>query len=264
MTDLYGIIGDPVAQVRSPAVFNARFKAAGLDAVMVPLHIVGDNLDGAIAGLRAIENLAGLVITVPHKPAAARLLRTCSDRVRMAGAANVLRPVPGGWDGDLFDGEGFAIGLEANGYQLAGQRCALVGVGGAGAAIAVALATRGIAHLAVCDIDEGKALGLVARLQGLGQCPVSVGRPDSTTDLAINATPLGMNSQDPLPFDVAPLRPQAMVAEAIMKPPVTRLLIEAANHGCRIQEGRHMLDHQVDAIWNFFSLSHDAKEGQHR
>ncbi len=205
MTDLYGIIGDPVAQVRSPAVFNARFQAAGLDAVMVPMHVIGDRPGAAIAGLRAIENLAGLVITVPHKPAAARLLRSCSDRVRMAGAANVLRPVPDGWDGDLFDGEGFAIGLEANGFQLAGKRCALVGAGGAGAAIAVALITREIAELTIFDIDEGKTSDLVARLQRLGRCPVSMGRPGRATDLAINATPLGMEAGDPLPFEVAAL-----------------------------------------------------------
>jgi shikimate dehydrogenase len=255
VTHVYGIIGDPVAQVRSPAVFNARFQAAGLDAVMVPMHVIGNRLELTLAGLRAIENLAGLVITVPHKPAAARLLRSCSDRVRLAGAANVLRPTPDGWDGDLFDGEGFAIGIEANGFQLAGKHCALVGAGGAGAAIAVALITREIAELTVFDIDEDKTSDLVTRLQRLGLCPISAGQPCRATDLAINATPLGMDAADPLPFDVDCLRPESMVADAIMKPPVTRLLVEAAKRGCRTQEGRHMLDSQVDAIWDFFGLS---------
>lgn len=255
MTRIYGIVGDPVAQVRSPEVFNARFKAAGLDAVMVPLHVIGQGLEPAIAGLRAIANLAGLVVTVPHKPAAARLLVSGSDRVRVAGAANVLRPVPGGWEGDLFDGEGFAIGLAANGFEVTGKHCALVGAGGAGAAIAFALIERKIADLTVFDIDEDKASDLVARLQGFGRCPVSVGPPRRGTDLAINATPLGMSSSDPLPFDVSALRPDCVVADAVMKPRVTRLLIQAARHGCPTQEGRHMLDGQLDAIWAYFGLS---------
>src|SRR3954470_24204386 len=121
MTQVFGIIGDPIAQVRSPEVFNGLFRERGVDAVMVPMHVGPDGLEGALNGLRAIGNLGGLLITVPHKPAAAALLRSCSERVRIAGVANALRPASGGWDGDLFDGEGFAIGLEARGFALAGK-----------------------------------------------------------------------------------------------------------------------------------------------
>ena len=255
MTALYGIVGDPIAQVRSPELFNARFRARGLDAVMVPLHVTGEGLEAALAGFRAVRNLYGLVITVPHKPAAARLVRSCSDRVRLAGAANVLRPVAGGWDGDLFDGEGFAVGLEGHGVDLRGRRCALVGAGGAGSAIGLALVSRGIAELTIDDADAGKAANLAERLNATGRVSASVGRPGRATDIAINATPLGMNPHDPLPFDARVLRPDALVADVIMKPRITRLLEEARKHGCRIQEGAPMLDGQLDAIWTFFALA---------
>ena len=255
MTRLFGIVGDPIAQVRSPQVFNALFRERAIDAVMVPIHIESNDLGTALAGLRAIRNLDGLVITVPHKPAAAGLLHSCSDRVRTTGATNVLRPSNGGWHGDLFDGEGFAIGLESKGIDLRGKHCSIVGAGGAGAAIALALLDRGVASLSVFDINEGRTADLARRLQVGGRQPVAFARPGPQTDIAINATPLGLNADDPLPMAVEMLRADAIVADAVMKPPITRLLAEAARHGCRIQEGRHMLDSQVGAIWNFFGLS---------
>jgi shikimate dehydrogenase len=63
-----------------------------------------------------------------------------------------------------------------------------------------------------------------------------------------------MQPDDPLPIDVASLRSDAIVADAIMKPPLTRLLMEALRHGCEIHAGRHMLDNQVESIWSFFGL----------
>ncbi len=254
MTAVFAIVGDPVAQVRSPEVFNRLFRERGIDAVMVPLHVPGDGLAAALAGLRAVANLRGVVVTVPHKPAAAEMLRSATRRVLMAGAANALRPVPGGWDGDLFDGEGFALGLEGRGFRVAGKRCAVVGAGGAGAAISLALAEREAASIAVWDLDTHKAQGLAARLASLTVAPVQVAKPDARTDLAVNATPLGMQPGDPVPIDVSSLSAGTLVAEAIMKPPLTRLLAAAVARGCAVQEGRHMLDNQVEAIWTFFGL----------
>lgn len=254
MTRLFGIIGDPVDQVRSPQVFNALFRERGIDAVMVPLHVEASGLEAALRGLRTIGNLAGLVITVPHKPAAAALLRHGSERVRAAGAANALRPCDDGWEGDLFDGEGFAIGLERRGVDIAGRRCAVMGAGGAGAAIALALLERKAAAVSVWDIDTDKAEALALRLSEVSPQPVLVRRPDLETDIAVNATPLGMRPDDRLPIAVDTLRTDALVAEAVMKPPMTRLLIEAGRRGCAVHEGRHMLDCQVGAIWRYFGL----------
>ena len=254
VTQLFAIVGDPIAQVRSPEVFNGLFKARGLDAVMVPMHVDADDLATLLEGLRATRNVAGVVITVPHKMAAAALMRSGSERVRVAGATNALRPCEGGWDGDLFDGEGFAIGLRAEHGSLAGKTCSIVGAGGAGAAIALALAERGVASISVWDTDAGRATALAVRLATASPTPVSVREPDGSTDIAVNATPLGMGDDDPLPMSLDDLRADALVAEAVMKPPMTRLLLEAQRRGHPIQQGRHMLDSQVESIWRFFGL----------
>ena len=254
MTTIFGIVGDPVAQVRSPEVFNTLFREKGIDAVMVPLHVTPDHFEGAVEGLRRIGNLGGLVITVPHKFAAARLVSDASHRVEIAGAANAIRPNDTGWAGDLYDGEGFAIGVEANHGSIAGKRCAIVGAGGAGTAIALSLIDRGAAEIRIWDVDTQRAHALQNRLAAFATIPVIVAPPSQLDDIAINASPAGMSPSDRLPFEPASLRRGALVCEAIMKPPRTRLLVEAEKLGHPIQEGRHMLDHQGGAIWRFFGL----------
>jgi shikimate dehydrogenase len=251
---LYCIIGDPVDQVRSPQVFNALFRDRGVNAVMVPLHVSAANLEASLKGLHGIRNLRGVVVTVPHKLAAATMLRNPPVRVAIAGAANVLRPTKEGWEGELFDGEGFARGLGAQQFSLEGKICAIVGAGGAGSAIALALIGRGIRALSLWDVDERKAAALAARLAPHSSAPIHVQPPGPETELAVNATPLGMRPEDPLPFDVSVLRAGSLVGDAIMKPPVTRLLTTARALGCSTLEGRHMLDRQVDMIWEFFNL----------
>jgi shikimate dehydrogenase len=254
MTSIFGIVGDPIAQARSPEVFNALFRQRRVDAVMTPMLVSVENFEAALLGLRALENVVGLVITVPHKAAAARLMKSGSQRAKMALAANALRPCAGGWEGDLFDGEGFVRGMQSEGRSVRGARCSVVGCGGAGAAISFALLEAGVRSLSVWDIDLLRAEALGERLRQAYGKNVPVARADSTTDIAINATPLGMQPNDPLPIDVASLRSDAIVADAIMKPPLTRLLMEALRHGCEIHAGRHMLDNQVESIWSFFGL----------
>jgi shikimate dehydrogenase len=83
---------DPIAQARLPEVFNSLFHERGVDAVMVPLHVKAEDLETSLDGLRTIGNFAGLIVTVPHKPAAASLRRTFSKRVDIAKAANAFRP----------------------------------------------------------------------------------------------------------------------------------------------------------------------------
>ena len=254
MTRVFGIVGDPIDQVRSPSVFNALFRERNVDAVMVALHVRPGGLAAALDGLRRIDNLGGLIVTVPHKMAAASIAVKASGRVAIAHAANALRPGDDGWEADLFDGEGFARGMETAGYMLRGKRCAIVGCGGAGAAIAVALLERDIGQLCLRDTDESRCESLAARLRAARNIEIAVRAPDDRDDIAVNATPLGMDARDPLPFRVEQLGSAAIVADVVMKPARTRLLELASQRGLRTQEGRHMLDNQVESIWEFFGL----------
>lgn len=248
---LYFIVGHPIDQARSPEVFNARFAAAKLDAVMVPIDVAPEDLEIVLAGFWAMRNCAGGVVTIPHKIAAASLAAHQSERVAIAGAANVLRKSSTGWDADLFDGEGFVAALRRNGKRPDAMTAAVVGAGGSGLAIAAALLSANASDVRLDDIDESRAAASVTRLRTRYGDRVRRGRPDATTNLAINATPVGMGADDPLPFELDHLGDKALVADVIMKPALTRLILEAERRGHQVQRGSEILDAQVDLIWRF-------------
>jgi len=255
-TLLVGAIGDPVAQVRAPAVFNRMFAELDVDAACIPMHVTPAHLEAAIQGVRAFPNFVGLSVTIPHKAAIIPFLDEMSPRVRRLGVCNAVRREPDGrLVGDIFDGEGFAGGLAAQGIAVKGMRAWLVGAGGAGTAIAFAMLDHGLAHLTLTDVAVAKAEALAQRLKRHfpGQVAIATTLPDGV-DLAINATPLGMKSDDPLSFDPRCLPARVIVADIIMEPPTTPLLLEAEASGHRIHHGRHMLDHQVGLYAEFLGF----------
>ncbi|MCJ0765951.1 shikimate dehydrogenase family protein [Variovorax terrae] len=257
---LYAIIGDPIAQARSPEVFNQLFAQRGIDAEMVALHVGADQFETALQGLAALRNFGGAVITIPHKAAAARVAVQRSARVAVAGVANVLRPGASGWRADLFDGEGFVAGLRQCGHEVRVQSAAVVGAGGAGMAIATALLDAGVGSVAIDDIDRVRAEDACTRLSATYGGRVQRRGPTKADNLVVNATPIGMNEGDALPVVLEQLDPRALVADAIMKPPRTRLLTEAVRRGHPVQEGRHMLDGQAEAIWRFLAMGGAASD----
>jgi shikimate dehydrogenase len=269
-TGLYAVVGDPVRQARVPGLLNPLLPGWGVDAVVVPWELPAAAFTEVVTAVRPVANLRGLFITVPHKVAAGRLAVRLSSRAARAGCANVLRPEPGGgWYADNFDGIGFVAGLRAAGFDPGGTRVSLVGAGGAGAAIAVALVDAGVAGLWVYDTDESRCVDLVARLEAApeavpGAAPGTAhacGEPRlAGVDLVVNATPLGLRPEDPLPFDPRTLAPGSLVADIIMHPAETALLRTAAGHGCRVQPGEPMLAHQLSFYRQFFGLGVRASE----
>lgn len=256
-TRLYAVLGDPVAQVQSPGLLNPLFARLGIDAVLVPVHARPDDLERVVRGLQHIGNLDGLFVTVPHKAAAARLADRRSRTVDITGTANVLRREPdGSWLAENFDGSGFVAGLEQAGYEVRGRRVALAGAGGAGSAIAAAILEAGADRLSVTDPDAPKLAALVARLaeHWPGRVDAADEPPLHDSDIAVNATPLGMRPGDPLPFRPEALAPGGVVADIVMKPRETPLLRRAATLGHHVHHGIHMLNGQVDAYCAFFGM----------
>ncbi len=139
---------------------------------------------------------------------------------------------------------------------------AVVGAGGAGVAVSAALLDAGVAQLSLDDIDGARADQAVVRLPYHYRGRVARGRPDASHDLVVNATPMGMAPEDSLPIDLDVLGASALVADVIMKPPKTRLLLEAERRGMKTQLGAPMLDEQADMIWGFFDLHREARAGR--
>lgn len=254
-TRVLGIVGDPIAQVRSPPLWSGLFRHNGLNAVCVPFHVKPDGLTRFLDGLRTVENLIGLLVTIPHKIAAARAAVALRPRAGMVGTSNILRKVPGGWEGDILDGVGFVRALEASGRSAAGRRALVVGAGGVGSAIAFALAEAGAASVGIADIDTARAAALAARVRDLAGVPSDVAPAEANGfDLIVNASPLGMKAGDPLPIDLTGLRADAIVGDVVISRDLTPVLRAASAVGCFVQVGSAMTDHQVAAMAGFLGL----------
>lgn len=254
-TRLLGIVGDPIAQVRAPAVWSALFRANGVNAICIPFHVAPAELTGFFAGLHAAQNLLGLIVTIPHKPAAARYAAHLTERARKVGSVNVMRrEADGSWSGDIVDGLGLVEGLLAAGQCVAGRRALVVGAGGAGRAIAFAIADAGAESVHVYDVVPERAEDLAARLAHAGTRSAVAPPVARGFDLIVNASPLGMKSGDPIPIDPAGLGVDTIAADVVVQPSMTRWLSAAATRGCYIQSGQVMMDHQLVAMQSFFGL----------
>jgi shikimate dehydrogenase len=255
-TRLYPIIGDPIAQVRSPEVFSARFAAAGVPAVCIPMHVPAERFETILPQLMALGNVDGLIATVPFKPRMLPFADRLGRTAQTVGALNALRrEADGSWTGDMFDGMGFVHGAKNKGERLAERRVALFGAGGAGSAIACGLAEAGAKSIAVIDYDGAKAQALVEKLtRAFPQCAVSAAREmPEATDMVVNASPVGMKPADGLPGNIGPLDPGTLVGDVVILPGQSPMIRHAIECGCRYVDGREMMDGQVGALLAFFA-----------
>jgi shikimate dehydrogenase len=236
------------------------FAAVGANAVWLPFEGGADLLPLMLDALGKMDNLGGFTVTIPHKTAILPLLARTTKRAQASGSVNLVkRDSDGVLSGDIVDGVGFVRGLEAFGHKVRGASVWLVGLGGAGGAIAAALCEAGVGRLLVTELNDARTEAALDRLsKHYPDVPTAmVDSPPKGVHYAINATPLGLQPGDPLPFDPMQLDADVIVAEVIMSPVETALLQRARTHGRRIHHGRHMLDHQVPLYLEWFGI--DAK-----
>ena len=252
-TRIHLIVGDPIGQTKSPAGLTRVFAERAVDAVCIPMQVPVADFDAVMAAIKRVPNIDGIVVTVPHKFAAMRHCDALSERARVLGAVNAMRrEADGRWTGDMTDGVALLAALRAGGCEPKRLRALVVGAGGAGSAVALALAEAG-AHVAVHDIDRGRCDDLRKRLAAWD---VAAGSADPETfDVVVNATPLGMAPGDPLPVGVDRLRSGAVVADLVTRPVVTPLLAAAKGRGARIVTGDDMFAPQAGILADFLLFS---------
>ncbi|MEO8117994.1 MAG: ThiF family adenylyltransferase [Rhodoferax sp.] len=252
-TRVHFIVGDPIAQVKSPAGVTQAYHERGHNAYVMPAHVAPKDLAAWLAGVSLAQNVDGIIVTVPHKFACFELCATTSDRAAFLHTVNTMRRnSDGSWHGDMFDGLGFVAALRDNGCQPEGKKALLVGAGGAGSAIAHALVMAGVSSLAIHDEDSTRRSTLVNRLAGLNQCPVKHGTADpSGFDIVINATPVGMKEADPYPLDADKITANMFVGCVITAPAITPLIAAARAKGCGTMTGAHMFGRVSDLMVEF-------------
>ena len=256
-TKLIAHLGFPTHSFKAPLIYNPYFEKNGIDAVVVPMGCRPDDYKAFLKLVFRLSNIHGALITMPHKITTMGLLDEISTNAQVAGACNAVKiRSDGGLVGDMFDGEGFVRGMLRRGREIKGKKAIMAGAGGVGSAIAASLAKAGLAELALSDASIPMMQGLVERLRRhYPSLRVEAGRTDPDGyDIVINATPLGMNDNDPLPFDVSRIAPSAFVGEVVLSREITSFLAAARARGCEYQVGTDMLFEQIPAYLEFFDL----------
>lgn len=254
-TRLYPLLGDPIVYARSPDWLSHRFAERGMNVISLPMHVPEGALDVVMAGLAATGNVDGLSLTMPHKTAAFAYCSTVTETARKLGVVAALRRNrDGSWHGHTTDGDAFLKAQVDNGASVAGARVLLLGCGGAGSAIAIAMLDAGVRELAIHDRDIARAGRLAALLGDKSQGRVRIGSNDPTGfDLVCNATPMGMADDDPLPIDPALLKPSMFVGDVVAGHGETALIRAARQAGCRTADGDAMVVAVLDVMCDFLA-----------
>ncbi|QPF89140.1 shikimate dehydrogenase family protein [Bradyrhizobium commune] len=252
-TRLHIIVGDPIAQVRSPAGVSAAFAARGHDGILVPVQVSAADLPDFLSLVTRLKNLDGIVVTIPHKFACYQACTSATERAHFLRTVNLMcRRADGAWHGDMVDGLGFVGAARAKGINPKGMRALLVGAGGAGSAIALALVEAGVSELAIHDSAVERRDALIGQLDRLGKASVQVGTADPAGfDFVANATPAGMKDGDPLPVDVTRLAPWAYCGCVITKPEISPFIAEARKRGCVTATGTDMYQQHQSIMVDF-------------
>ena len=246
-TAVYGILGKPVAHSVSPAMHNAAFQAAHLDAVYLPLAAA--TFEDFITFADAV-GLAGVSVTAPFKVNAFERADECDPVSRRVQSVNTLRRDGAKWMGCNTDVTGFLAPLESA-MRVRGARATILGAGGAARSVAVALASAGMqVTIAARRPEQARS---VARLTG---ATVSEWPPaPACWELLVNATPVGTSPNtgaSPLP-DGYCFHDSGLVYDLVYNPPQTRLLADAARAGCHTIGGLDMLVAQAQAQFEWWT-----------
>ena len=202
-TRVVGVIGWPVEHSLSPAIHNAAFAALEMDWVYVPMPVPPGAVAEAVEGLGAL-GFVGANVTMPHKTDVADVVDELSEDAARLRAVNTILVGANAISGHNTDAPGFDRFLRRDaGFEPAGRSALLFGAGGAARACALALARAGLAELTVALREPSRADGLRAAVEGLDMKVSVVSFDDaagSTSDLIVNATPLGAHGESlPLP-----------------------------------------------------------------
>jgi shikimate dehydrogenase len=254
-TRIFGIVGDPIEQVRSPEMITWEMQQRGMNAVLVPLHVRAADFEEVMPSLMRLHNLDGLVFTIPFKAKAIAFAQSLGPQATQVGAINALARHPQGhWVGEIFDGLGCVEGFRRRGLALRGQRVMLIGLGGAGAAIAAAVAAEQPSLLRLFDLNAERCARIAAVVRRISpETQIETSPPDvQDIDVLMNASPVGMLEDARMPLSVTRLKAEMVVFDAIVKPEQTPLLALAERCGCTVVRGREMMRGQIAKMVDYF------------
>jgi len=236
------LIGDPVAHSLSPAMHNAAFAALGLPHRYEAREVKAEQLAATLERMRQ-EDVLGANVTIPHKEAVLRLVARVSDEARRIGAVNTITRHGGLLHADNTDGHGFRTALAEAGLEP--RRVIVLGAGGAARACVVELLRAG-ADVSVANRTRERADRLARSVEVDRRRARAIAWPSQhdldEADTVVNATPLGLQNEDPLRGRTLPRAIVDLVPAAAPTPLVKRA---RATENVTVVDGLSMLLHQA-------------------
>jgi shikimate dehydrogenase len=240
------VIGDPIAQSKSPIIHNFWLKTLGIEGEYRATKVTASELPAYFAERRADPDWRGCNVTMPHKNATAALTDGLFPEAKAAGAVNTVFRYEDKLIGTNTDLRGFAEPFRTE-YHDRGPAL-IIGTGAAARTAFVALAALNFDPVQVTGRNAARAQAL---LDGLGQTMVAhpIEEPLPKVILLVNASASGMGSRESLEIDLAPLPPSAIVYDIVYDPLETKLLAQARRRGLRTIDGLTMLIGQAAAAF---------------
>lgn len=266
MSEIYAeVIGDPIAQSKSPLIHGFWLEQLGINADYRAHHVKPEGLSDYISGRREDPNWRGCNITMPYKQAVIPMLDALDPMTARIGAVNtVVRGPDGSLTGYNTDAGGFLEPLKAQLSEKHLFRMArILGTGGAARALIAALSENGFTIvLAGRNPDKARAMldELVPDSEHHAAPLDHFARPtdfafddrEGCLDLVVNASPLGMRGQAPLAFDWSHAPPCAIAYDIVTDPLETEFLARARAAGHPTLDGLNMLIGQAALAFTRF------------
>lgn len=251
-TRLLCLLGHPVAHSKSPAMHNTSCEKLGLDYKYLAFDVDSDNVGDVVKGLR-IMNCAGFNLTMPLKESVIPYLDGLSDAARLANSVNTVVNENGKFIGYTTDGIGYLDSVHDAGVDTTDFTMTLLGAGGAASSIMVAAALHGFKEIRVFKRKNqtfDKTVSFCANIEKETGCKFTVidfadeealKNSIATSNLLTNATNVGMGDDKSTPVKKEYLHKDLIVSEIIYNPPVTTLMADAMDVGCKVVSGKYML-----------------------
>ena len=241
------VIGDPIAQSKSPVIHKYWLEKLGLEGDYRATRVTADDLPAYLESRRTDPDWRGCNVTMPLKELAFDLL-DCDSVTRRIGALNTVVRYEDRLSGVNTDWTGLNLALDT--FRLNPQRVAIVGAGGAARAALAEMRLNKVPYLILINRSEAKARALLDRFELVGEVRPLGATPDA--DLLINASALGMTGYPPLEIGLDALAAGATVLDMVYHPLETRLLLEARRRAFKTIDGLSMLIHQASMAFTHF------------
>jgi shikimate dehydrogenase len=260
-TKILAIIGHPISHSMSPLMQNACLDACNLNFRYIAFDVKPESLGDAVAGVKAMD-IAGLNVTIPHKVEIMKYLDALDETALAAGAVNTVKNEGGRLIGYNTDGEGLIQSLaEDLGFTPEKRIILVIGAGGAARGAVSALCKAGASRILVLNRTSSKADELVSSLAERYPEAEMIAFSSleeihdilPTVDLVINATSLGMKSDDTSFAGLDHLPPRSKIYDMVYTPKQTVLMKKATELGLQTSNGLGMLSAQGELAFKIWT-----------